>query len=151
MGNRTAMFSQKRYFVCIEVNPVRCDQAGTKQAQPAQAFNGAHAKALPTVFDFLSGFMEMQVDWEIALFGKSQSLGEVPVADGVGRVWRDAETEQRVVEKLVARRQSFGQIVIGIGGIRGRKIDGDEPDSGPHSRCQSRFGGGFRVKVHVVE
>ena len=65
------------------------------------------------------------MDWNLALFGECQGLCEVPIIDGIGCVWGEAKTEQRLIDQPVANGESFSQVVVGVGGVRCWKVDGN--------------------------
>jgi hypothetical protein len=58
--------------------------------------------------------MQMEMDRQFDLFGQGQHPGKTPFADGVGRVRREAERQQRLPQQLVANGEPFGQIVIRV-------------------------------------
>ena len=52
---------------------------------------------------------------------------------------------------LVSQIQALSQVIIGVTGISGGKIDHDHADGSAHAGTDSGFRAGFRKKVHVVE
>jgi hypothetical protein len=135
----------------LEVHRVHRDQRRAQQPQAAQAFNRAHPETLQAVVDFLRGFMQMEMNRQLDLFGEGQHAGKAPVADGVRRMRGEAERQQRFIQQLVANRQPLGQIVVRVGCIVARKIDRDQADCGADSRSQHGVRCRCGKEVHVVE
>jgi hypothetical protein len=120
--------------------PCTAISAGLSRSQATDALDRAHPEALHAFVDFLDSFMQMEMYRQFDLLGKRQHLGKAGVADGVGRMRRQAERQQRLIQQLVADRQPLGQIVVRIGCIVARKVDRDQADCGAHSRSQRGVG-----------
>ena len=60
-----------------------------------------------------------------------------------------AKAKQGFVLQRVAYGQAFAQIVVGIAGVGGWKIEGDQADRSAHTAGERGFGDGFGMKIHV--
>jgi hypothetical protein len=135
----------------LEMHRVHGDQPRAEQSKPAQALQRAHGETLPAVLDFLHGLVQVQVQWQLDLFGQRQHLHEAAVGNRIRSMRGEAERQQWLAEEAVARGESLGQVVIRVGRIVAREVDGDETDGGADSRCQRRLRRRRREEVHVVE
>ena len=142
---------QQIYLARFEVHAVDGDQLRTEQAEATQSLHGAHAMLLQAFFDFVAGFVKMDMNRYFKLAGKGGDLFEGLVGNGIRSVGGKTETQQWVVDQAVANGQSLGKIIIGVGGVAGRELDDDNAKHGAHPYLSGGFRRGVGVEVHVVE
>ena len=146
-----AMASQKIYFLGIHVNRMNGDQVRSQQAQTMQSLERPHAM-LPNAFgDFVSGFMQVDMNRHVELRGQRCDPLEDKVADGVRRMRRQGKRHQRVVAPRIPHGKALGEIVLGIGGVGRGKFEDRHAQHGPNAGIAGRFGGSAGKEVHVVE
>ena len=132
-------------------NPLVITSYLGRKPEAVQAFEGAHAMPGDAFLDLVEGFVDMHVYRYFELRGQSRDLFEGLVGHRVGGVRGEAETQQRVTAQFVADRQALGKVVVGIGGITGGELDGDDAENRAHSDPFCCRGGSPGKKIHVVE
>jgi hypothetical protein len=61
------------------------------------------------MLDFVGRFVDVDMDGQAELFGQGADAAERGVRDGVGRVRREGEGEQRLVLQFVAQRKALAR------------------------------------------
>jgi hypothetical protein len=77
--------------------------------------------------------MNMAMDRQVQLFGQGEYALKSDIGYGVGRMWRQAEADQRVVQPHFPDGESFIYVIVCIARVGRRKFDGGDADHGAHT------------------
>ena len=87
----------------------------------------------------------------VDLPGQRRDLAEGAVGNGIGRVRREAERNQRVLAPAVAQGEALGEVVVRIGTVGRREVEHDHAERNAHAGGQGRLERRLGEEVHVVE
>ena len=90
------------------------------------------------------------MDWQVQLLGQGRNAPKGPVADGVGRVRRHTERQERLAADAVAELEAAPQVILRVRRVSARELDRDQPEARTHPGIDERARRGFREEVHVV-
>ena len=91
----------------------------------------------------------MRMDRQVEFVGQHGNSLQGRVAHGVRRVRRERETHQGIGAQFVPRRQALAQVILRIGRVGRRELDGDDAGDDPHAKGPERPHAGFGIEVHV--
>ena len=133
-----AVVREERDLVRLEVHGVHRDQPGPEQSDALQALERPHAVRFQAFADLVVGLVHVHVHRHVELRGVGGHALERVVGDGVGRVRRHAEREQRLVAQRIAHGEALGEVVARVAGVRRRQFDHDHADRRAHAGFAAR-------------
>ena len=112
--------------------------------------SGASPNLVTTLGALVRRFQQVGLDVEVELPREHHDLGPAVVADRVRRMRSEREAKTRFALPCVACGQPDAQAIIGVGGVRRRKIEHRQSEHGAHPAGVIRPRGGVGKEIHVV-
>ncbi len=135
----------------LHVNHVYRHQPMIEEPQAIQPGDRPLAVSAHAVRQLAGGFVKVNVDRNVELVGEGSHPRQWCVGNAVGSVGSEGGTDQRVVAETIVHLGALGEILVGVAGPDGGKIQDDEAEGGAHAARAGDLAGLVGVKVHVVE
>src|SRR5690606_39508094 len=107
MRDARRMRREQRDLGLVEMHGVHCDQVRPEQAEPTQSLEGAAAVALDALRHLLRGLVHMDVNRQAEFARERRYPPKGFVANRIGRMRCERESDLRIVEPAVAHRQAL--------------------------------------------
>ena len=151
MRDGGALVREHSDLLARDMHRVRRDQPRSQHAQRAQALERPRLVPGKALLDLMAGLVQVGVDGKVELLGDGDDLRKSPVAHRIRRVRGHAEGQERLSLESVARRESLGDVIVGVRRVGRGELERDDAERRADSGLERRARRRLREKIHLVE